>query len=465
MTPPLAGIRRNSVDALLAAERRRFAARNPRSAALAASSAAHWLQGVPLHWMSDWGLPFPLFFATARGAEIEDVDGHRLADFCLGDSGAMFGHSPPAVVEAVRARAGAGLTTMLPGEDVAAAGELLARTFGLPFWQMTQTASDANRAVLRWARAVTGRPRVLVFEASYHGAVDDCFVALDGDRTVNRPGLVGQATDLSRVAVCVPFNDPDALQEALRARDVACVLAEPVMTNCGMVPPQPGFHEALRQLTRRYGTLLAIDETHCLSSGPGGYTRSAGLEPDFLVVGKAIAGGFPCAVYGFTAELEARIRGVLAVKPAGHSGIGTTLAGNPLALAALCANLRHVMTPAAYELMFAAAARLEAGLTALIDRAGLPWHVGRVGARLEVNFTRRPPRNGREALAARAGPLSDAIRLFLLDRGQLITPFHDMMLLSPETTGPQVDGLVAAWAECMDELLRGCAPGSDVHAV
>jgi glutamate-1-semialdehyde 2,1-aminomutase len=393
--------------------------------------------------MTDWGLPFPLFFAAARGAEIRDVDGHVLADFCLGDTGAMFGHSPPPVAEAIAARARKGLTTMLPSEDVGPVGLLLSAAFGLPCWQMTQTASEANRAVLRWARAVAGRPRVLVFEAAYHGAVDDTFVERDGPRTVNRPGLVGQVADLSSVAVCVPFNDIAALESALRARDVACVLAEPVMTNCGMVLPEPGFHEALRDLTRRHGTLLAIDETHTLSSGPG---------------------GFPCAVYGFTAGLETRMRSVMAARAPGHSGIGTTLTGNPLALAALRANLEQVMTARSYERMLERAERLEDGIEGLIEREGLPWHVCRVGARLEVNFARQPARTGRESLAAQAGALSDAIRLFLLNRGLLITPFHNMMLLSPETTAQQVDRLVVAWTECVGELMRGGTDSGDAHA-
>jgi glutamate-1-semialdehyde 2,1-aminomutase len=450
----IAGIRRAAIETMLATERHHYAEGNRRSAALAARSAAHWLNGVPLHWMSDWSLPFPLFVAAARGAELQDVDGHVYADFCLGDTGAMFGHSPQPVAAALAARVGRGLTAMLPTEDAAVAGELLAAHFGLPFWQMTQTASDANRAVLRWARALTRRPKVLVFDAAYHGAVDDTFVAIDGPRTVNRPGLVGQAADLAQVAVCVPFNDLAAVERALRTRDVACVLTEPVMTNCGMVLPEPGFHEALGNLARRHGALLAIDETHTLSSGPGGFTRVAALQPDFMVIGKAIAGGVPCGVYGFTAEIEERIRGVLAQKPAGHSGIGTTLAGNALAAAALRANLQHVMTPRAYEHMLTMAERLEDGLEGMIEREALPWHVCRVGARLEVNFARTPPRTGRESLAAGPGPLADAIRLYLLNRGLVITPFHNMMLLSPETTAPQVDRLAVTWSQCIGELTR-----------
>lgn len=448
----IAGIARAAIERVLDEERARFVAAHPRSRALAERGTACWLQGVPMHWMGDWGTPFAVHVATARGAALEDVDGNHYTDFCLGDTGAMFGHSPAPVAEALARQVHRGLTTMLPGEDAVVVGELLAARFDLPCWQMAQTASDANRAVIRWARAATGRPAVLVFDHCYHGMVDDAFVGIEDGSVVNRPGLVGQVADLSRYTRCVPFNDPAAVAGALERRDVALVLAEPVMTNAGMVLPEPGFLEELRRLTTRHHTLLAIDETHTLSSSPGGYCRAARLEADFLVVGKAIAGGYPCAVYGFTAEVEQRMRGVLAAKPAGHSGIGTTLAGNPAAMAALRACLERVMTPAAYERMIGLAERLEDGLERLIEQENLPWHLQRVGARLEVGFTRHPPRTGRQSVDALPPLLPEAIRLYLLNRGSVITPFHNMMLLSPETPAVAVDKLAATWSQCVTDL-------------
>jgi len=452
LTETIAGISRTAVDRMLASERDRFIGLHPESRALAARGALHWLHGVPLHWMSDWGTPFPVHVAEARGATLADVDGNRYVDFCLGDTGAMFGHSPAPVAAALAAQVGKGMTTMLPGEDAVVAGELLAARFGLPSWQMAQTASDANRSVIRWARAITGRPAILVFDQCYHGMVDDSFVRLEGTRVVNRPGLVGQAADLGVNTRCVEFNDLRAVDTVLRRRDVALVLAEPVMTNAGMVLPEPGFLEALQDLSRRHGTLLALDETHTLSSGVGGYRQVAGLEPDFLVAGKAVAGGYPCAVYGFTAEVEERLRGVLATKPPGHSGVGTTLAGNPMATAALRACLASVMTPAAYARMISLAERLEEGLERLIGQEQLPWHVQRVGARLEVGFTRRPPRTGRQSVDALPALLPEAVRLYLLNRGLIITPFHNMMLLSPETPVAAVDQLVSTWTQCVADL-------------
>lgn len=450
----VAGIDRQRITSLLERETAEYLSRHPRSRELAGRGARHWLGGVPLHWMSDWSLPFPLHLAGASGIALEDVDGHRYSDFCLGDTGAMFGHSPPAVAAALARQARRGLTTMLPGEDAVVAGELLARHFGLPFWQVTQTASDANRAVIRWARAITGRPAILVFDQCYHGMVDDAFVRLDRDGQVrNRPGLVGQVADLPRHTRCVDFNDLPAVEAALRTREVACVLAEPVMTNAGMVLPAPGFLDALRELTRKHKTLLVIDETHTLSSGPGGYCRTARLDPDFLVVGKAIAGGFPCAVYGFTAELEERIRGMMAAKPPGHSGIGTTLSANPLAMATLRACLEGVMTPGAFQHMLAMGERLEDALESLLEAEGLPWNVQRVGARLEVGYSRLPPRSGRESVAAVPPLLPEATRLYLLNRGLVITPFHNMVLMSPVTPAAEVDRLYSAWAECIRELV------------
>ena len=435
-------------------ELQRFVELHPRSAELAESGRRHLLAGVPMPWMTRWPGAFPVHVASADGARFVDVDGIEYVDFCLGDTGAMFGHSPPPVTSALARQARRGLTTMLPGEDAAVVGELLARHFGLPFWQVAQTASDANRAVIRWARAITGRTAILVFDQCYHGMVDDAFVRLDRDGQVrNRPGLVGQAADLSRHTRCVDFNDLPAVEAALRTREVACVLAEPVMTNAGMVLPAPGFLDALREVTRRHKTLLVMDETHTLSSGPGGYCRTARLEPDFLVVGKAIAGGFPCAVYGFTAELEERIRGVMAAKPPGHSGIGTTLSANPMAMAALRACLELVMTPAAFQHMLAMGERLEDALESLLEAEGLPWNVQRVGARLEVGYSRLQPRSGRESVAAVPPLLPEAIRCYLLNRGLVITPFHNMVLMSPVTPAAEVDRLYSAWAECIRELV------------
>ncbi len=445
-------IPRPAISGLFRRESERFAAANPRSAALARRAEAHLPHAVPMHWMTDWQTPFPLFVAGAQGTVLTDVDGHAYDDFCLGDTGTMFGHVPPPVARAVQQRLGLGFAAMLPSEDGIAAAENLATRFGLPFWQMATTATDANRFVIRWARAITGRPVLLVFNGCYHGSVDDTFLRLKQGRTILRPGVLGQAQDLTLTTRVVEFNDLAALEQALAPGDVAAVLQEPAMTNIGMVLPAEGFQAVLRDLTRRHGTLLINDETHCISTGPGGYTRAHGLEPDMLTLGKPIAGGIPCSVFGFTAEVEAAMRRVSAANP-GYSGMGTTLSGNALTLATMRATLEEVMTEAAYERMIALSARLAAGLEQVIADRALPWHVQRVGARAEWLFSPTAPRNGSEAEASFDPELERALHLYLMNRGVLIAPFHNMTLCAPVTTEAQVDRLVGAVAGAVGELL------------
>ncbi len=452
-------IPRTAISALRAREARRFIERHPRCAEHARAGAGHFLYGVPMHWMSDWGTPTPMFVRDAVGATLTCADGHVHTDFCLADTAAMFGHSPPALARVIGERAAHGLGTMLPGEEAPALGALLARRFGLPLWQMALSATDANRFCLRWARAVTGRPNIVVFDGCYHGTVDDVFVDLvdagDGRGPVprTRASLLGQVADLTARTRVVAFNDLPALQRVLADGAVACVIAEPVMTNVGMVLPAPGFLDALRAACTATGTLLLIDETHTISSAPGGYAQAHGIHPDFLVLGKAIAGGLPCAVYGFDEELGARMRQAKDQAPPGHSGIGTTLAGNMLGLAAVRATLEEVATPAAYVHMTAMARSLEAGLDRVLREHGLPWCVSRVGVRSEFQFCARPPGNGREARAAMDEDLEAAIHLYLLNRGVLITPFHNMMLCSPATQAADVDALLGAFSDCLAELL------------
>lgn len=448
----LGGIRLQRIAQVFRQAQRRYVDAHPRSLQRTGQGIAGFYDGVPMHWMRDWSMPFPFVVASARGATLHDIDGNAYADFCLGDTGSMFGHSPPAVAEAIARQSDRGLTYMLPTEDALEVGRLLVERFGLPHWQVATTATDANRFALRVARAVTGRNRILVFNGCYHGTVDETFVRLLDGRATHRPGLLGQACDLTQLARVVEFNDVEALRAALAHRDVACVIAEPVMTNSCMVLPQPGFHAELRRLTRETGTLLLIDETHTISTGPGGYTRAHGLEPDLFVLGKPVAGGVPASVWGFTAEVARQLDAIRAETPPGHSGMGTTLSANALALAAMRATLEHVMTAAAYAHMERLAGVLAAGLRATIEHHHLPWHVVRVGARVEFICAPGPLLNGTEAEAAHAPALERTIHLALLDRGCLIAPFHNMMLVCPATTERQVEDLCRAFAQVAEDL-------------
>ena len=440
---------------MTARERARFAAANPKSERLAEEAKASLFGGVPMHWMADWPTPFPLFVAEASGARFKDVDGHDYVDFCLGDTGAMFGHAPPPVAAAIREQAARGYTTMLPGEDAVWVGNELKRRFGLPYWQVAATATDANRYALRWARAVTGRDRILVFDGCYHGTVEETMVRLEGGKAVPRPGQLGPVTDVEKTTRVVAFNDVAALEKALAPGDIAAVLAEPAMTNIGMVLPDAGFHDALRDLTRKAGTLLIIDETHTISTGPGGWTRAFGLAPDIFVLGKPVAGGIPCAVFGVSADVARRMEAARAKASAGghgHSGMGTTLSANAFAMHAMRANLKNVMTDEAFAHMILLAERLSAGLERVIAAKGLPWSVTQIGARCEFQFCEKPPRSGREAEAAFHDSLEKCIHLALLNRGVMITPFHNMTLMCPQTQAPDVDHLVGALGDVIDEI-------------
>ncbi|MFN0191758.1 MAG: aspartate aminotransferase family protein [Aestuariivirga sp.] len=441
-----------SVKAMLARENALFTQRNPNSHSLSEKAARNWLRGVPMHWMVDWGTPFPLFIEKAQGVDLTDADGHGYIDFCLGDTGAMFGHSPKPVAETLAREAANGFTTMLPSPDAAVVGELLEDRFGLPFWQVTATASDANRAVLRWCRAITGRKKILVFNHCYHGAVDETYVTIDGGKPEADPALIGEPRDLSELTKVVEFNDVAALEAALAPRDVACVLAEPVMTNVGMVLPADGFLEKLRELTIRTGTLLIMDETHCISSGPGGYSGEIGLKPDAMVMGKPIAGGIPAAVYGFSSDATERIRKLLETRTPGHSGIGTTLSGSRIQLALMRSVLETYVTQEAFAALIALAKKLEKGIADVIIKHGVDWHVVRVGARVEFMCCPDRPRNGGEAAKVIHRPIDEAVHHFLLNRGVVITPFHNMMLISPSTTEAHVQTLIDGLDRCVTEL-------------
>ena len=438
---------------LIEREERRFVEEHPRSRELFESGRGALLAGVPMPWMTEWASPFPVFAESAEGARFTDVDGNDYVDLCLGDTGAMTGHSPPATVAAVAQRASRGITLMLPTEDASRVGEELTRRFGLPRWQFALTATDANRFALRLARAVTGRPKVLVYAWCYHGSVDESLaIEIEGE-TRSRPDNIGPPVDPALTTRAVEWNDVGALERALAPGDVACVLAEPAMTNAGIVLPDPGYHEALRELSREHGALLVIDETHTFCAGPGGYTAAGGLEPDLLTIGKAIAGGIPAAAYGMTEEVADRVMAHhRTLETSDVGGIGGTLAGNALSLAATRATLEEVLTDGAFDHMIGVAERFEAGVNEVIAAHGMPWHATRLGCRVEYHFRSSPPRNGSEAMAADDAMLSRYMHLHALNRGILLTPFHKMALMCPATTEADVDQHTDAFGEAVVAL-------------
>jgi glutamate-1-semialdehyde 2,1-aminomutase len=440
---------------LMERELERFRAEHPRSLELAERAKVSLLGGVPMHWMVRWAGGFPVFAQEAHGARFEDVDGIEYVDFCLGDTGAMTGHSPEPVVRAISRQAGRGITLMLPSEDAIWVGNEMKRRFGLPYWQFALTATDANRFAIRIARAVTGRPKILVFNRCYHGTVDETVVTLVDGEVRPREGSVGPPVDPAETTRVAEFNDLESLERELAHGDVACVLAEPALTNIGIVLPEPGFHDALRELTRRYGTLLVIDETHTICAGPGGYTAAHDLEPDLLTIGKPIASGIPAAAYGLSEDVARTLQDGIPEELSDVGGLGGTLAANVLSLTAMRATLSEVLTRDAFERMVTMGEHFEEGIAVVIERHGLPWHVVRLGCRVEYVFHPEPARTGAEAAAAGDAELDRFMHLYALNRGILMTPFHNMALMCPATTAEDVDAHTGVLEEAAGELMGG----------
>jgi glutamate-1-semialdehyde 2,1-aminomutase len=441
------------LEPLLAREHDRFTREHPASVAHAERARDSLLGGVPMSWMLRWASPVPLVLREARGATVTDIDGRTYADLCLGDTGAMTGHGPEPVVCAIADRYARGATAMLPTEDAAWVGAELTRRFGVDRWQFTVSATDANRFALRMARAITGRPKVLVFSYCYHGTVDEAFIVLGEDgRPAVREGNVGPAFDVRETTRVAEFNDLDALERELRHEDVAVVLTEPALTNIGIVLPDPGFHDALRRLCTETGTLLLIDETHTLSAGPGGCTGAWGLEPDIVVMGKAIAGGVPTGAFGMRAGLADRMLADAAADIEDVGGVGGTLAGNALSLAAARAALGEVLTEDAYAHTVALADRFAAAVRDVLARHDVGWHVTQLGVRAEYRFSPEPPRDGGASAAIGHEGLERFLHLHALNRGVLITPFHNMALMSPATTSADVDRHTEVFDEAVAEL-------------
>jgi glutamate-1-semialdehyde 2,1-aminomutase len=438
---------------LMQSEQQKFIAERPKSKALFERARKSLLGGVPMNWMAKWAGAFPPFVREAHGAEFFDVDGHRYIDFCLGDTGAMTGHSPAATISAVQQQLARGITLMLPSEDSVWVSEELQRRFGLRFWQFALTATDANRFSIRLARQITCRPKILVFNWCYHGTVDETFITLENGALKPRRGNIGPPVDPSVTTKVVEFNDIPALEKALQPGDVACVLAEPAMTNVGIVHPDPDYHQQLRDLTRKYGTLVIIDETHTICCGPGGYTRAENLDPDFLVFGKPIGGGIPGATYGFTQAIADAIASRKNLEDCDVGGIGGTLAGNALSFAAMRGTLEKVLTQKAFDHTIPLAERWTAGVAEAIAQFGVPWHVTRLGCRAEYLFAPRAPRNGYEAHNAMDFELERFMHLFAMNRGILLTPFHNMALMSPPTLPEYIDHHTKVFRQALQALV------------
>jgi glutamate-1-semialdehyde 2,1-aminomutase len=433
-------------------EAQRFVAEHPCSRELYQRAQNSLLGGVPMNWMKKWAGEFPVFVAKAKGAHFTCADGKDYVDLCLGDTGAMTGHSPDVVAEAVARRVKEGITLMLPTEDAIFVGDDLKKRFGLPYWQFTLTATDANRFSIRIAREVTQRSKILVYHYCYHGTVDETFATVHDGLVGPRRGNIGPPLDPAKTTRVIEFNDLNALEDALKLNDVACILAEPAMTNVGIILPDPGYWKNAQQLAKRYGSLFIADETHSICAGPGGCTAEWKLEPDMLVFGKSIGSGIPGATYGCTEEVAQRISARIHLEDCDVGGIGGTLAGNAVSLAAMRATLEHILTPQNFAKMILLAERFNNGVAAEIRKYGLPWNVQRLGCRAEYTFCQPPPRNGGESAAAADFEMERFLHLYALNRGVLLTPFHNMALMCPDTTAGDIDRHTQLFAEAAAEL-------------
>ena len=447
-------INRTHLAQLRAREDARFLALHPKSGELFERGKAHMPGGVPMSWMAKWPGAYPVFVENAKGARFTDVDGNTYIDFCLGDTGSMTGHSPDATVAAIREQVGKGITAMLPTADAEIVSKELAGRFGLPLWQFTVSATDANRHVIRYSRMITGRTKIIVIDRCYHGSVDETFATIDSSgKTIAREGNIGAPVSMDITTRVVEFNDLVGMEKALENGDVAAILMEPAMTNVGIVLPKAGYLDAVQKLAKKYGTILIIDETHTISVGPGGMTADLGLKPDFLTIGKAIAGGIPTGTFGMTQAIAESIKSMVELEIIDTGGIGGTLAGNALSLASMRATLTQVLTQENFNRMIELGTRWSDGVDAAIQEFKRPWTCNRLGARGEYMFGETAPVTGADANNAGDFELEQYIHLRMLNDGFLITPFHNMALMCPDTTAADVDAHTKAFHTMCAELV------------
>jgi len=450
----MVNIDRDHLHRLIRHENARFLESHKKSSEFSEMAKISMPHGVPMNWMSKWASPHPIFIEEAKDNRLIDVDGNRYVDFCLGDTGAMTGHSPPDVIEDIIRQLKKGITFMCPTEDSIWVTKELQKRFLLPFWQIALSATDANRFAIRLARHVTGRKKILVFNWCYHGSVDETLITIEHGKPVARKGNIGPPINPTETTCVIEFNDIAALKKELASKEFACVLTEPALTNIGIVHPDSDFHDALRQITYETDTILIIDETHTICCGPGGFTKAHGLKPDILTIGKPLASGVPAATYGFTEKIAERMLETCTIEDSDTSGIGGTLSGNALSIAAMRATLEKNLTQSSFDRMIPLAERFVDGVASVIREYELPWNVTRLGTRTEYWFRSKPAHNGGEAAAAIDIDLDKYMHLYAINNGILMTPFHNMALMSPSTRENDVDLHTRIFKAAVENLVK-----------
>jgi glutamate-1-semialdehyde 2,1-aminomutase len=448
----LTGIDPAKVRRLQEEESVRFVADRPRSMANTEQARGFMPRGVPMSWMDDLYEHPPVWVSSGEGSSFTDVDGHTYVDMYAADMSAFCGHAAPPVVEAVARRMAEGNQFLLAGEDAILLAQHLAGRYGMPKWQFTLSATQANTEVIRLARQATGREVILMFDGKYHGHGEATLVTLEHAEVVPEyDGMPGSITGQARV---VGFNDIDSLERALSPRDVALVLAEPAMTNAGFIQPMEGFHEQMRRLTREAGTLLALDETHTLVCSYAGLARKWNLEPDFLTLGKSIAAGVPLGAYGMTEAMASIItppehHNVVSGAVVGEVATGGTLFANTLSLAAGLAALTQVLTEEAFERTATLGATMAQGLRTSIERSGLPWSVTQEGAHAFYFFAKDPPLDGASSRDSDDPDLRALIRVYMANRGV----WESGWWLGPTVSVAHTDGDVRRYLAVFDSFL------------
>ncbi len=441
-------------------EQRRFNERTPKSGEMFDRARRSMVNGVPSSYqVRD---PWPIYLEEGRGSRVWDVDGNEYIDFHNGFGSMVQGHAHPAIVEAVQKQVARGTHFAAPTEDAMVVSELLAERFGLPQWRYVNSGSEATMDAIRIARAKTGRDTIVKVFGSYHGHHDYVMVSIgipfdeigDPDNYASLPYGAGIPKAVSDMTIPVPFNDAAVMERRIQrlfdeGRPPACVIMEAAMMNLGVILPEPGYLEAVREITKRYGVVLIFDEVKTgLCVAAGGATEKFGVKPDMVTLAKAVGGGLPAGAIGGTEDaLEPVLSG--AVYQVG------TYNGNPLTMAAARASLEHVLTPDAYRHLDALNDRMMAGCDAVLQKYNLPGYTVGISSKGTVTFSPEKITDYASFMANQDADMSALAWVWNMNRGIFMTPGREEeWTLSVSHTFEDADRYIAAFDEMAAAVTR-----------
>lgn len=420
-------VNREKLSAQLELERKSYLEKHGKSLQQKEKRREVLLYNAPMNWMQQWPLDFPVTVERGEKHKITDVDGNEYIDFCLGYSAAFPGHGIGEVGKALSGTMEGGMVYTMPSALDAEAGALLKERFGQDYWGFALSATDANRFIIKLCREITGRQKILVFNGCYHGTVEETFAMGEDGKTRTREGNIGIGVDTAKTTTAIEFNDLNALEAELRKEEYACLMMEPVMTNCGIIHPAAGYLETAKALCGKYGTVFIIDEAHTITGDFRGYARKHNLGPDVLILGKCIGGGFPAGAYGVSENIKKRIDAIIRVEYSDTSGIGGTMTGSVMAMAGIKAALTYALTEENYIKAGFNTEMIAEGIRRIIDDNGLCWSVVTLGARFDVWFMEKPGRNAAEAFECHDADLYEYIFTALINRGYIMSPYWNIL--------------------------------------